>query len=65
MLVSGSAYSACRLLSRWFLARLILRPWRCRRHVPPKRRLNFNELHCIISQKIGLFITTAWRTSNS
>jgi hypothetical protein len=25
--------SACHLLSRWFLARLILRPWRWRRHV--------------------------------
>jgi hypothetical protein len=34
---------ACHLLSRWFLARFILRPWRWRRHVPPKRRLTFNE----------------------
>jgi hypothetical protein len=30
--------SACYLLSRWYLAWLILRPWRWRRHVPPKRR---------------------------
>jgi hypothetical protein len=31
--------SACHLLSRWFLARLILPPWRWKRYVPPKRRL--------------------------
>jgi hypothetical protein len=49
--------SACHLLSRWFLARLILRPWRWRRCVPPKRRLAFSGLHGIISQKIVLFIT--------
>jgi hypothetical protein len=32
--------------------------------VPPKRRLTFNGLHGVISQKIVLFITTAVRTSN-
>jgi hypothetical protein len=32
------------------------------RHVPPKRRLTFNRLHGVISQKIELFITTAVRT---
>jgi hypothetical protein len=32
--------------------------------VPPKRRLTFNGLHGVISQKIELFITTAVRTSN-
>jgi hypothetical protein len=31
--------------------------------VPPKRRLTFNGLHGVISQKIVLFITTV-RTSN-
>jgi hypothetical protein len=56
--------SACHLLSRWFLARLILRPWRWERYVPPKRLLTFNGLHGVISQKIVLFITTAVRTSN-
>jgi hypothetical protein len=43
---------------------LILRPWRWRWHVPPKRRLTFNWLHGVISQKRELFITTTVRTSN-
>jgi hypothetical protein len=47
--------SACHLLSRRFLARLILRPWRRRRYIPPKHRLNFNGLHGVISQKRVLF----------
>jgi hypothetical protein len=50
--------SACHLLSRWFLARLILRPWRWRLYVPPKRRLTFNGLHGTILQKIKLSIST-------
>jgi hypothetical protein len=33
--------SAFHLLSCWFLAELILRPWRWRRYVPPKRRLTW------------------------
>jgi hypothetical protein len=33
-------------------------------HVPPKRPVNFNGLHGVISQKIELFIATALRTSN-
>jgi hypothetical protein len=45
------------LLSRCFLVWLILRPWRWRRHAPPKRRLTFNWLHGVISQKTDLFIT--------
>jgi hypothetical protein len=40
------------LLSHW----PILRPWRWRRHVPPKRRLTFNGLHGITSQKLTLLI---------
>jgi hypothetical protein len=51
--------------SRWFLARLILWSWRWRRHVPPKCRFTFDELHGVISQKIVLFITAAVRTSNT
>jgi hypothetical protein len=47
-----------------FLSRLVLRSWRWTRHVPPKRRLNFNGLHDGISKKTELFITTAVRTSN-
>jgi hypothetical protein len=33
------------LLSRRYLARLNLRPWRWRRYIRPKRRLTFNGLH--------------------
>jgi hypothetical protein len=35
----GTCYSACHLLSRWFVARLIFRPWRWRRYIPPKHWL--------------------------
>jgi hypothetical protein len=42
----GVSSSACHLLSRWHLARLI-RPWRWR-HVPPKRRLTFNGIHGVV-----------------
>jgi hypothetical protein len=56
------------LLATWFhagfLLNLFFRPWRWRRHVPPKRRLTLNELHGVISQKMVLFTTTAVRTSN-
>jgi hypothetical protein len=45
----------CYLLSPWFLARLILRPWRYRRYVPPKRRLTFSGLHDVMSQKTAFF----------
>jgi hypothetical protein len=44
--------SACHLLWSRLLARLILRSWRWRRHVPPKFQLTFNGLHGAISQKI-------------
>jgi hypothetical protein len=40
------------LLATCLLARFILRPWRWRRQVPPKRRLNFTGPHGIISQFI-------------
>jgi hypothetical protein len=56
--------SVCHLLSRWYLARIILRSWRWIRYVPSKRRLTFNGLHSVIPQKIVVFITTAMRTSN-
>jgi hypothetical protein len=46
------------------LARIILRPWRRKRYVPPKSRLAFNELHSVTTQKTVLFITTAVRASN-
>jgi hypothetical protein len=34
--------------SCWFIVPLVL-PWRWRRHVPPKRPMNFNGLHGIIA----------------
>jgi hypothetical protein len=37
------------------LVRLILRPWRWRRNVPPKHRLIFNGFFSVISQKIEPF----------
>jgi hypothetical protein len=43
----------------WFLAWLILQPWRWKQHVPQKHWLSFNGIHGIISQKTELFITTA------
>jgi hypothetical protein len=61
----SSAYSKLCLLpvSCWFHTWLILWPWRLSKHIPPKCFLTFSGLHSIISQKIGLFITTAVRTS--
>jgi hypothetical protein len=62
--IFGYAYH---LLSRWFHAGLIFRPWRWRQCVPPKRRLTFNGLHRIIFQIfqwVVLFISTAVKTSN-
>jgi hypothetical protein len=56
--------SSCHLILRWFLARLILRPWRWRRHVAPKREITFHGLYAVISQKIEIFMITAVRTSN-
>jgi hypothetical protein len=50
--------------SCWFLAWLILRPWRWRRCFPPNHRLTFTGLHGVISHTIELFIATAVRTSN-
>jgi hypothetical protein len=49
--------------SCWSLAWLSLRPWMWW-HVTPRRRLTFNGLHGVISQKIELFITTGVRTSS-
>jgi hypothetical protein len=48
--------SAFHLLSRWFLARLIIRPNRWKRYAPLKPRLTFIGLQGVISQKIALFI---------
>jgi hypothetical protein len=56
-------YSACHVLSHWYVAWLIW-PRRWRRYVPPKHRFPFNGVHCVIVQKIRSFIITAVRTSN-
>jgi hypothetical protein len=44
---------------RWqaeaLLARLIFRPWRWRGRIPLERRLTFDGLHGVISQKMALF----------
>jgi hypothetical protein len=42
----------------------ILLPWRWRRYVSPKHRVQLDGLHGVISQKMILFITTAVKTSN-
>jgi hypothetical protein len=52
------------LLACWFLAWLIHRTWRWRRHVPSKCQLTFNGLHGVISEKIKPFIIAAVITSN-
>jgi hypothetical protein len=36
-------FPACHLFSSWFLSWFILRPWRWWRHVPPKRRADFQR----------------------
>jgi hypothetical protein len=51
-------------VSRWFLVWFILRFWRWRLHVSSKRRLTFNGVHGVISQKTEVFMTTAVRTSS-
>jgi hypothetical protein len=51
-------YSPCHLLSRWFLAQLILRQLSWRGYAPPKRRFTFNWLQGVISQKKVPFITS-------
>jgi hypothetical protein len=53
--ISRAFHLACHLLSRWFLARLILRSWRWKPYAPPKRRLSSNGLHGVISQKTEHF----------
>jgi hypothetical protein len=52
------------LFPRWFLAWLILRPWRWSDTFLRTVRLLSKELHDVISQKTALFLTTAVRTSN-
>jgi hypothetical protein len=51
-------WTYCLYLSayRLVLAELFLRPWRWRWYVPPKRRLQLNRPHGVISQKMMLFI---------
>jgi hypothetical protein len=48
---------SCHLLACWFVLKLFLRSWRWRRYVPPKRWLQLNRLHGVISQKMIHFLT--------
>jgi hypothetical protein len=48
------------MLVTWFVlvfASVILRPWRRKRHIPPKTQLTFNGLQGIISEKTELYVT--------
>jgi hypothetical protein len=49
---SVESQSCLSLAFREFLARLILRPWRWKRYVPPKNWSTFNGLHGVISQTL-------------
>jgi hypothetical protein len=49
-----ASYSACHLLSHWYLARHI-RSWSWRQYVLQKHWLTFNRLHDVICQKIVPF----------
>jgi hypothetical protein len=51
-------------LSCWSLARLILLPWRWRRHIPPKYLLTLNGLQSVIFQNIEFFLTITVKISN-
>jgi hypothetical protein len=71
---AGSKQSSVMLpASPWFLVWLILRAWRFRWHVPPKRQLSFNGQHGVISYKSEHLVTTSnharymtkWRTRGS
>jgi hypothetical protein len=44
-------FSKNQQVSRW-QAQLFLWPWRWRRYVPPKRRVQLNRLHGVTSQKM-------------
>jgi hypothetical protein len=54
---SKNQQASKQVASRRFLLNLLLRPWKWRRYVPPKRRLKLNGLHDVISQKM---ITLQW-----
>jgi hypothetical protein len=50
----GCDAEACHLLTWWFMLKLFFRPWKWRRYVPPKRRLQFNRLHGVTSIYINV-----------
>jgi hypothetical protein len=57
-----AAWFSCYLLLT-FLTRLLFSSWWWRRYVPPKHRF-LQEPHGVTSQKTGLLIVTAVKTSN-
>jgi hypothetical protein len=54
----------CYLLRAGLIFGRFIRTWKWRRYVPLKRRLTFEGLHGVTSQKTAFFITTAVRTSD-
>jgi hypothetical protein len=46
--------------SRWFRTSLILRPWRCRRHVSPKRRLTWELFINDTVRELGTLRIQIW-----
>jgi hypothetical protein len=48
---TGDGHPPFARLSRWFLARLIFRPWRWTRYVPPKRRLTLTDYTALYSRR--------------
>jgi hypothetical protein len=60
--MSSGSNKPSKILARKQVANRALYRWR--RDIPPKRRMTFNGLQGVISQKILLFITTTVRTSN-
>jgi hypothetical protein len=47
---------ACHLVSRWFLDRLIIPPWRWKQYVSLERQLTFIGLHSVISERMSFFL---------
>jgi hypothetical protein len=60
----SSSTNRYKTYEHWFLAWLVLQPWRWKQHVPLKCQLTFYGLHGTVSQKIEFFITTGMRTCN-
>jgi hypothetical protein len=60
--ISKKNTSACHLFSNSFLAGNILRRWKRRQNIPPKREFASNRLNGVISQKIGTHYSPCYET---